>query len=122
MSDWVEDGRVNDDMKRAVEGIRNKFVDGGEQRILLIEAALSEIREGHDCLDAARRLSIEVHSIAGIAPTLGFMSMGKAASNAEQLWEQAIDQKFAKRSLQTAVSATEFLLDEIETLLEPILT
>lgn len=112
--------RMPEDMKRAIARLREKFKDDAENRILYIESALSDFRDGNDRMEAANRITVAAHSIAGLAPSLGFENLGVQASQTEQLWDRAIEQNLSDTILKPALDATEDLMDQLEATLEPI--
>lgn len=120
MYDVMNDTRMPEGMKRTIERLRAEFINSADQRILYIESAISEIRGGCDCMYAATRIAIEAHGIAGLALSLGFIPLGKCASETEQLWDYAINQECSKMSMKPARIAAENLMDQLEAVLEPV--
>jgi len=120
MHEVVNDPRMPEEMRRTIERLRAEFIDNADQRILYIEAAISEIRDGRDCIHAATQIAIEAHGIAGLALSLGFTSLGQCASKAEQLWDCAINEECSDMSMEPARIAAENLMDQLEAILEPV--
>lgn len=108
------------EMRETIEKLEMKFRDSLVTRILNIDKVLSASRGGGQQLPSAKYLIDATHSIAGLAPCLGFDRLGDLASRAEQLWEQAIEQDFAATVFDAAIDATDMLLDEMEATLEPV--
>tara|TARA_R100000789_G_scaffold2714_2_gene6235 strand:- start:2097 stop:2285 length:189 start_codon:yes stop_codon:yes gene_type:complete len=54
------------------------------------------------------------HSLAGLAPSLGFADIGAAAVTSEVAWSKALEERDSDPALQAALDAVEALMDRLE--------
>lgn len=100
-------------------GIRQKFRDSIDDRIVLLETARQRMAAGQDASLALQTMAEEAHRISGVADTLGFSRLGAAAARfeAESLALRAARQPaHAIRARMDPL--TEDLLDLLEAALE----
>lgn len=101
-------------MREAIAGMRVKFIDDIEEKILFLEAALADLRDGVTPLEAARKIEMASHSLAGLAPSLGFAEVGAAAVKSELAWARTLEERDSDAALQNALEAVELLMDRLE--------
>lgn len=64
-------------------GIRRKFRNTIDNRIVVLETARRDVSNGHRVTDALKNMAEEAHRISGVAQTLGFVQLGAAAARLE---------------------------------------
>tara|TARA_R100001086_G_scaffold216798_1_gene133039 strand:+ start:146 stop:505 length:360 start_codon:yes stop_codon:yes gene_type:complete len=101
-------------LSQAIAGMRLRFIDTIEEKILHLEAALADLRSGNDPIEAARKIEMASHSLAGLAPSLGFADIGAAAVTSEMAWSKALEERDSDPALQAALDAVEALMDRLE--------
>lgn len=64
-------------------GVRRKFRDTIDERIVFFETARRDIEVGRNPPGVLRAMAEEAHRISGVAATLGFPALGTAAARLE---------------------------------------
>lgn len=70
-------------LNNALVRMREKFVESVDQRILILEAGRSQAALSADPVAALQMTQRCLHSIAGLAPSLGFATIGSMAARLE---------------------------------------
>lgn len=99
--------------------IRQRFIETIDDRIAQFEAMKAHLPDQPSASEALFAIAAEAHKIAGVAETLGFFAVGRAALDTEA----AIAPFQARRTTaadawRVAEPHVETLLDALETLVE----
>ena len=107
-------------LDRAIEGLRQKFLNELDERIFGFEEALAQLRNGRDRNEVMRQIHNLAHKQAGIAPSLGFSRIGELSRNVEVAIDNAISNQSDTSDSGAWHDALNLLVDEMERLLPDI--
>lgn len=97
-----------------LDAVRARFLDRLGDRCLEIEALMLTIDERGQDQALLQEISSHVHKIAGIAPTLGFTNLGKAALEMEMRLSQDVtffDWQACRQQIEDLLDLMEDALD-----------
>lgn len=105
-------------MNNAIVRMRAKFVESVDQRILILEAGRSQAALAADPYAALQMTQRCLHSIAGLAPSLGFSTLGAMAARLDAEITSLAERHPAVDVIRQIDDGVEHFLIRLEALLD----